>query len=60
MTKIDSKIPEGPLAEKWTNYKLIKSSLTRQTNAVWTLSLLVPVLQVHLLPLHLAHWVSKC
>jgi succinate dehydrogenase / fumarate reductase, flavoprotein subunit len=21
MTKIDSKIPEGPLAEKWTNYK---------------------------------------
>ena len=21
MTKIDSKIPEGPVAEKWTNYK---------------------------------------
>ena len=21
MSKIDSKIPEGPLAEKWTNYK---------------------------------------
>ena len=21
MTKIDSKIPEGKLAEKWTNYK---------------------------------------
>ena len=21
MTQIDSKIPQGPLAEKWTNYK---------------------------------------
>ena len=21
MTKINSKIPQGPLAEKWTNYK---------------------------------------
>jgi len=21
MTKLDSKIPEGPIAEKWTNYK---------------------------------------
>ena len=21
MIKIDSKIPEGPVAEKWTNYK---------------------------------------
>lgn len=21
MSKIDSKIPEGPVAEKWTNYK---------------------------------------
>ena len=21
MTKIDSRIPEGPVAEKWTNYK---------------------------------------
>ena len=21
MTKLDSKIPEGPLSEKWTNYK---------------------------------------
>ena len=21
MTKLDSKIPEGPLAEKWTNFK---------------------------------------
>ena len=21
MTKIDSKIPDGPVAEKWTNYK---------------------------------------
>lgn len=21
MTQIDSRIPEGPLAEKWTNYK---------------------------------------
>ena len=21
MTQIDSKIPEGPVAEKWTNYK---------------------------------------
>ena len=22
MIKIDSKIPEGPVAEKWTNYKV--------------------------------------
>ena len=33
MTKIlDSKIPEGPIAEKWTNYKAHQKWLT---NAVW-------------------------
>ena len=31
MTQIDSKIPQGPLAEKWTNYKN-----HQKTNVVWT------------------------
>ena len=39
MTKIDSKIPEGPVAEKWTNYKAHqKISKTLPTNVVWTSS----------------------
>ena len=29
MTKIDSKIPEGPVAEKWTNYKAHTLSLRK-------------------------------
>ena len=35
---IDSKIPEGPVAEKWTNSRLIRSSLTRKTNVSSMLS----------------------
>ena len=31
-TKIDSKIPEGPVAEKWTNYKAHQNSLTLPTS----------------------------
>ena len=38
MTKIDSKIPEGPVAEKWTNYKAHQKLVTLPTNVVWTSS----------------------
>ena len=38
MSTIDSKIPEGPLAEKWTNYKAHQKLVNRPTNAVLTLS----------------------
>ena len=30
MTKIDSKIPEGPVAEKWTNYKAHQKLVNRE------------------------------
>lgn len=39
MTKIDSKIPEGQLAEKWSNYKAHQNLLTLPTNVALTLSL---------------------
>jgi hypothetical protein len=58
MSQIDSKIPEGPLAEKWTNYKahqkLVNPANKRKlTSSSWVLVWLVPAL----LPLS-ARWAS--
>ena len=39
MTKIDSKIPEGQLAEKWSNYKAHQKLVNPATNVALTLSL---------------------
>ena len=59
MTKIiDSKIPEGPIAEKWTNYKAHQKLVNPANNVVWISLLLVQVLQVLLQLLHLVKWVS--
>ena len=35
---IDSKIPEGPIAEKWTNYKAHQKLVNPATNAALTSS----------------------
>ena len=36
MTKIlDSKIPEGPIAEKWTNYKAHQKSFGYHRSRYW-------------------------
>ena len=37
MATIDSKIPEGALAEKWTNYKAHQKLVNPATNVVLTL-----------------------
>ena len=39
MAQLDSKIPEGPLAEKWTNYKA-KQKLVNPTTITLSLRLL--------------------
>ena len=61
MTKIiiDSKIPEGPVAEKWTNYKASEIGESSPTSAVWTSSWSVPVWPVPLPLLLSARWDSK-
>ena len=52
MTQIDSKIPQGPLAEKWTNYKnhqkLVNPANKRRLDiivvgTVWRVLLLLPL-----------------
>ena len=49
MTQIDSKIPQGPLAEKWTNYKnhqkLVNPANKRRLDiiVVWRVLLLLPL-----------------
>ena len=53
MSTIDSKIPEGPLAEKWTNYKA-HQKLVNPANK----RRLVRGLPVALLPPLSASWVS--
>ena len=59
MIKIDSKIPEGPVAEKWTNYKAHQKLVNPAINVVWTSSLWVQVWQVLLPLLHSVKWVSE-
>lgn len=41
---IDSKIPEGPVAEKWTNYKAHQKLVNPANKRRLMLSLWVPVL----------------
>ena len=51
MTKIDSRIPEGPVAEKWTNYKA-HQKLVNPANKRYSTSAFRTLLVVHTLSLH--------
>ena len=58
MATIDSKIPEGALAEKWTNYKA-HQKLVNPANKRRLDIIVVPVGQVLRLLLHWVLWVSR-
>ena len=56
MIKIDSKIPEGPVAEKWTNYKahqkLVNPANKRRLDIIVVGTGLAGASAVHTLSLH--------
>ena len=57
MAKIlDSKIPEGPVAEKWTNYKAHQRLVNPKNKLKLDVLLLVPVWLVPVLQHRLAKW----
>ena len=59
MIKIDSKIPEGPVAEKWTNYKAHQKLVNPANKRRLDIIVVVRVWQVLLPLLHLVKWVSE-
>ena len=59
MIKIDSKIPEGPVAEKWTNYKAHQKLVNPANKRRLDIIVWVRVWQVLLPLLHLVKWVSE-
>lgn len=59
MATIDSKIPEGALAEKWTNYKAHQKLVNPANKRRLDIIVVVPVWQVLRLLLHWVLWVSR-
>ena len=59
MTKIDSKIPEGPVAEKWTNYKAHQKLVNPANKRRLDIIVGEPDLPALLLPLLSVKWVSE-
>ena len=58
MSTIDSKIPEGPLAEKWTNYKAHQKLVNPANKRRLDIIVVGTGLPVALLPPLSASWVS--
>ena len=60
MTKIDSKIPEGPVAEKWTNYKAHQKLVNPANKRRLDIIVVGTGLAALPLPLLSVKWVSEC
>ena len=59
MIKIDSKIPEGPVAEKWTNYKAHQKLVNPANKRRLDIIVVGTGRQVLLPLLHSVKWVSE-
>ena len=59
MATIDSKIPEGALAEKWTNYKAHQKLVNPANKRRLDIIVVGTVWQVLRLLLHWVLWVSR-